>query len=107
MNKIKQQLVSSEEIQISIYRAALNWHNWRDCFEHQETLDKLPVFSNPIRLNKFTHEYGLRWLGDESQRAKFAADVLANANFIKAIQQHDGAALDEAINEVRSHDNKR
>jgi hypothetical protein len=28
--------------------------------------------------------------------------VLANANFIKAIQQHDGKALDDAINEVQS-----
>ena len=101
ITKIKQQTVSSKEIQISIYRAALNWHEWSDCFEHKGALDELPVFSNPTRLKNFTHEYGLRWLGNESQRAKFAADVLANTNFIKAIQQHNSSALDVVIEVVR------
>lgn len=107
MTTIKHETVSKKEIQLSIYRAVLNWHEWSDCFEHKGPMKDLPVFSNPTRLRNFTHEYGLRWLGDEFQRAKFAADVLANANFIKAIQQYDGIALDKVINEVHSYDNKR
>lgn len=100
-------MLTDHDIQICISRASINWHEWRDCFEHSGVIEELPVFANSERLGSFTNEYGLRWLGNEDHRAQFAASVFAHPCFKKAIQENDPNALDKVIEDVRDFNGKR
>lgn len=102
-----EKLISNQDIQICICRAAVNWDEWRDCFEHSGNVTTLPVLLDSTRFGSFCSKYGLRWIGNFSQRECFRKAICKSQDFIDGINDQCAERLAEAMDNVRDSNEKR
>jgi len=99
-------VIKQDEWNLCVLRAAVNWHEWKDCFEYKGHWKDIPVLSDPARFSKFTNEYGLRWIGNAAQRESFRQRLRTAKLLGLAVKNPTGSGLDVCAREVRAHDRR-
>jgi len=102
-----EKFISNHDIQICICRAAVNWNEWQDCFEHPGDVTTLPVLSNDKRFSSFCNEYDLRWIGNDPQRKRFRKAICKSKDFVDGINGKCAECLAKAMNIVRDSNRRR
>jgi hypothetical protein len=95
------------EIRLCVFRAAVNWMEWIDCFEHQGSKADNPVLRDENRFWKFTQEYKLRWLGSREERNDFRKRINRSSWVKAAIERNDSTMIDRCVAGVRATNGKQ
>jgi len=100
-------ILNDSELCLCVFRAVVNWMEWRDCFEYQGDLKENPILRDENLFGKFAQEYGLRWLGDRGDRNDFRVRLRQSKCFEAAIENRDASMIDRCVEDVRSNSGNR
>jgi hypothetical protein len=94
----------------SLQVARKNWKDWHDVFEHVGSVNSNPLLANYTRFASFLREYSVNRTVKAGTHDKFRC-ALRSGQFLEAIRDHTGHALDELEATLRSefgtHEPKR